>query len=160
MFSVFPSTLWRLREYILCLIIITKFEVWTITHCLGLGHETMVCAVCLSIFLRICDVAGLLRGTFVSWWYLPRIRPSVTDMQHYYHARDPIDGWDIAYIFSLVCFFRRSVPGRHVSPLRQHMVRSLRQGVCTPHADSPLTRKQNRRGDPAFHLSQAKGLLN
>ena len=36
--------------YILCLIIITKSEVWTITHCLGLGHETMVSAVCLSIF--------------------------------------------------------------------------------------------------------------
>ena len=28
-----------------------KSEVWTITHCLGLGHETMVSAVCLSIFL-------------------------------------------------------------------------------------------------------------
>ena len=39
------------RIYILCLIIIIKSEVWTITHCLGLGHETMVCAVCLSIFL-------------------------------------------------------------------------------------------------------------
>ena len=25
-------------------------EVWTIIHCLVLGHETMVCAVCLSIF--------------------------------------------------------------------------------------------------------------
>ena len=37
--------------YILCLIIIIKSEVWPITHCLGLGHETMVCAVCLSIFL-------------------------------------------------------------------------------------------------------------
>ena len=37
--------------YILCLIIIIKSEVWTITHCLGFGHETMVCAVCLSIFL-------------------------------------------------------------------------------------------------------------
>ena len=37
--------------YILCLIIIIKLEVWTITHCLGLGHETMVSAVCLSIFL-------------------------------------------------------------------------------------------------------------
>ena len=37
--------------YILCLITIIKSEVWTITHCLGLGHETMVCAVCLSIFL-------------------------------------------------------------------------------------------------------------
>ena len=39
------------RINILCLIIIIKSEVWTITHCLGLGHETMVCAVCLSIFL-------------------------------------------------------------------------------------------------------------
>ena len=39
------------RIYILCLIIIIKSEVWNITHCLGLGHETMVCAVCLSIFL-------------------------------------------------------------------------------------------------------------
>ena len=39
------------RIYILCLIIIIKSEVWTITHCLGLGHETMVCAVCLYIFL-------------------------------------------------------------------------------------------------------------
>ena len=39
------------RIYILCLIIIIKSEVWTIIHCLGLGHETMVSAVCLSIFL-------------------------------------------------------------------------------------------------------------
>ena len=37
--------------YILCLIVIIKWEVWTITHCLGLGHETMVSAVCLSMFL-------------------------------------------------------------------------------------------------------------
>ena len=43
------------RIYILCLIIIIKPEVWTFTHCLGLGHETMVCSVCLSIFLWICD---------------------------------------------------------------------------------------------------------
>ena len=39
--------------YILCLIIIIKSEIWTITHCLGLGYETMVCAVCLSVFLWI-----------------------------------------------------------------------------------------------------------
>ena len=38
------------RIYILCLIIIIKSEVWTITHCLGLGHEPIVCAVCLFIF--------------------------------------------------------------------------------------------------------------
>ena len=30
-----------------------KSEIWTILHCLGLGNETMVCAVCLSIFLWI-----------------------------------------------------------------------------------------------------------
>ena len=41
------------RIYILCLIIIIKSEVWTITHCLGLGNETMVCSVCLSIFFLI-----------------------------------------------------------------------------------------------------------
>ena len=41
------------RIYIFCLIIIIKSEVWTITHCLGLGHETMLCAVCLSIFLFV-----------------------------------------------------------------------------------------------------------
>ena len=40
------------RIYILCLIIIIKSEVWTVTHCLGLGHETMVSAVCLSIFFK------------------------------------------------------------------------------------------------------------
>ena len=44
--------------YILCLIIIINSEVWTITHCLGLGHETIVCAVCLSIFL--CSVVAIL----------------------------------------------------------------------------------------------------
>ena len=38
------------RIYILCLIIIIKSVKWTISHCLGLGHETMVCTVCLSIF--------------------------------------------------------------------------------------------------------------
>ena len=50
-FSVYPLPLWWLREYTLCLIIIIKSEVWSIIHCLGLGHETMVCAVWFSVFL-------------------------------------------------------------------------------------------------------------
>ena len=50
-FSLPISLLMIERIHILCLIIILKSEVWTITHCLGLGHETMVCTVCLSIFL-------------------------------------------------------------------------------------------------------------
>ena len=39
------------RICILCLIIIIKSEAWANTHCLGLGHETMECAICLSVFL-------------------------------------------------------------------------------------------------------------
>ena len=39
------------RIYILCLIIIIKSEVWTITHCLGLGHETMVSTYCMSFYI-------------------------------------------------------------------------------------------------------------
>ena len=123
------------RMYILCLIIIIKTEIWTITHCLGLGHETMVCAVCLSIFFWICDMVGLIRGTFVSWWYLPRIWPSVTDMQHYYHARYPTENWHLAYMFLLV-YFSVEVSKRRVSPFCQHKARSLRQGLCTPHTGS------------------------
>ena len=53
-FSVYPFPLWWSREYPLCLIII-KSEVWAIFHCSGLGHETMVYAVCLSIFLCCCS---------------------------------------------------------------------------------------------------------
>ena len=60
-----PFPLWSLIEYIyihiyiLCVIIIIKSEVWTIAHCLGLGHETMVCAVCLSIFLYVKALSDL-----------------------------------------------------------------------------------------------------
>ena len=51
--------------YTPCLIIIIKSEVWTITHYLGSGHETMVCAVCLSIFLWYCTSLNLRAFTSV-----------------------------------------------------------------------------------------------
>ena len=50
--SAYPIILWWSRECVLYLIIIIKPEVWIINHCLGLGHETMVCAVCLTMFFR------------------------------------------------------------------------------------------------------------
>ena len=34
------------RTCVLYLIIIINSDVWPICHCLGLGHETMLCAVC------------------------------------------------------------------------------------------------------------------
>ena len=36
---------------VICFINIIKSEVWTVCHCLGLSNETMVCTVCLSMFL-------------------------------------------------------------------------------------------------------------
>ena len=61
------------RIYILCLIIIIKSEVWTITHCLGLGHETMVSAVCLSIFLwlfLLYIIAEQILVGYHTWCYI------------------------------------------------------------------------------------------
>ena len=52
-FTQFPRDGWE--NILLCLIIIIKSEVWTIIHWLGLGLETMVCAVCLFIFLGSVD---------------------------------------------------------------------------------------------------------
>ena len=140
------------RIYIRCLIIIIKSEVWTITHCLGLGHEAMVLTVCLSIFLWICDMTGLLRGTFLSWWYLPRIWPSVTDMQCYYHARYPTDDWHLAYMFSLVGFSvevcLEGVFPHSVRTWRDSCVRFYAPLTLTP----PLTKNtKSNRGDPALH---------
>ena len=45
------SAIYGFLSIVLYLIIIIKPEVWIINHCLGLGHETMVCAVCLTMFL-------------------------------------------------------------------------------------------------------------
>ena len=87
---VYKFPLWWLREYTLWLIIIIKSEVWTIIHCLGLGHETVVCAVCLSIF-------------FWDWAYYNRTL----------WCRVEILNWDIIQVsfrlcnwLSFVCFFR------------------------------------------------------
>ena len=59
-YSVCQSPLWWLRWCILCLIIIIKSEVWTITHCLGLGHKTMVCAVCLHSYCIISEITNII----------------------------------------------------------------------------------------------------
>ena len=121
----------------------------------------MVCAVCRFIFLWIRDIARLFRGTFVSWWYLPRIWPSVTDMQHYYHARYPTDDWHLAYMLSLV-YFSVDVCLVGVFPYSVSTRRDPCVRVCAPLTlASPLTRKQKLNwGDPVLYLSQVRGHLN
>ena len=51
-FQLTLSPLMEVKMYVLYLIII-KSKVWTISHCLSLGHETMAWAVCLAIFLLL-----------------------------------------------------------------------------------------------------------
>ena len=113
------------RIYILCLIIIIKSEVWSITHCLGLGHETMVSAVCLSIFLSTifahcvntysifsCDQAAL--------WMVQSVRPSVRPSVRLLHLFDyvPIivSSWN----------FQKLLPVTNVTSMQKVKVRCQR----------------------------------
>ena len=134
-------------------------QIGSITHCLGLGHETMKPTVCLSIFLWICDMARLLRGTFLSWWYLPRIWPSVTDMQCYYHARYPTDDWHLANMFSLVDFSvevcLKGVFPHSVGTWRDSCVRVYAPLTLTP---SPHEKYKIEQGRPSSPLNQRGGI--
>ena len=148
--------------YILCLIII-KSEVWTITHCLGWGHETMMCAVCLSIFLWMCDMAELLRGAFVPWWYLPRIWPSVTAVQHYYHARYPTEDWHICfhwYSFPSKCVWKACFPillAQGEIPASEYMYPLRCPPPPPPPPPPPHKKKKSKRGWPGSPLQPSEG---
>ena len=81
-FSVysFPCNDWKNIDTLL--IIIIKSGVWTITHCLGLGHETMVCAVCLFVFLQMKQNRE---------YEYTMHKPTESNMQ--YHHNDP--SWNV-----------------------------------------------------------------
>ena len=51
-FSLPTSLMMIVRICVVYCITIMKSEVWTICHCLGLGHETIVFAACLYIFIH------------------------------------------------------------------------------------------------------------
>ena len=71
MSSAYPIRLSCLWECVLYLIIIIKSEVCIVNHCLGLGHETMVCAACLTMFLSILAQIGRFRTVtpvWIHWW--------------------------------------------------------------------------------------------
>ena len=108
----------------------------------------MVCVVCLFIFLWICDMTGLLRGTFVFWWYLLRIWPSVTDIQIYYHARYPTDDWHLAYMFLLVYFSVKvcleGVFPHSVSTRRDPCVRVYASFTLAPPREKTKSNRGNR----------------
>ena len=88
-FSLPISVVMIERIYIRCLIIIMKSEVWTITHWLGLGHETMVSAVCLSIFLPTW---------LINMWCLIKVNATNTSklLDRYWSGHDVM--WHIAYL--------------------------------------------------------------
>ena len=61
-FSLPISLMMIVRISVLYIIIIIKLEAWPICHYSWLGHETIVCTVCLSTFMFNC-----LQTTGTSW---------------------------------------------------------------------------------------------
>ena len=131
------------RIYILCLIIIIKSEVWTITHCLGLGHETMVCAVCFSIFLskgwlHQITPKGIIKCTCIAniqwgenwvfnhddvikWkhfpWYCTFVQGIHQSLENFSHKGQRPE----ALMFSLICAWINGwVNNREAGSLRRH----------------------------------------
>ena len=86
-FSSPISGMMILRIPVLDFIIITKSEVCPICHCLGWGHETMVCAVCLSIFL--------LRGVY---YHLNQLMFFTSRIIEDYYTFLILSNWSIVYI--------------------------------------------------------------
>ena len=78
-FTHFLCDDWENIYLLFLIIIIIKSEVWTITHCLGLGHETLAWAVCPSIFLLtdVTDVKSIFCELTPGKWH----RPSFTTSQ-------------------------------------------------------------------------------
>ena len=123
-FSVNPFLLWWLREYIylICLIIVIKSEVWTITHYIGLGHETMLYTVCLSIFFLLTQWSMVIshfhffQCTHPSIISLEWARSGVTNVFSLF-PKSPRSGW--LYVFSL---FPPRPPPRPLRPPPQQLL--------------------------------------
>ena len=77
------------RIYILSIIVIIKSEVWTITHCLGLGHETMVCAVCLSIFFVIYLCINFYAESITQKYYQNQSHNDLKNQEYIFHKQNP-----------------------------------------------------------------------
>ena len=119
----------------------------------------MTPALCL-VFGGIMEIIRLLRGTFVSQWYLSRICPSVTEIQHYYHARYPTDDWHLAYMFSLVYFFVEACL-KACFPIPLALGEIPASGsVQLSRWLTPHEKTKSNSGDTALHLSQVRGNLN
>ena len=55
------------------------YEIWNSSHCLGLGHETMTCVVCLIMFLSQMyyeyDYCSSIMGPVMWCWYIVNAPP-------------------------------------------------------------------------------------
>ena len=93
-FTQFPRDGWE--NILLCLIIIIKSEVWTVIHCLRLGQETMLCAVCLFIFLYSI--------------YIKRGEIQMDTSQNTYDLTQVKDDVSVMCIWEVTWYSQRSLP--------------------------------------------------
>ena len=125
------------RIRVLHLDIIIKSEVWPICLCLGLGHETLVCAVCLSVFLW---------KRFPYWW--PFVK-GITVMKErtffIIQYNDVIMGTMASQITSLTIVYSTVYSGtdqrKHQSSASLAFVRGIHRSPVNSTHKGPVTRK-------------------
>ena len=89
---IFLTPAFKMLSGIIHIWTLVKSEVLPIRHCLGLGHETMVCAVCLSS-----------HDDVIKWKHFPRYWPFVREI-HRSPVNFPHKGqWRGALMFTLIC---------------------------------------------------------
>ena len=97
-FSLPISLMMIVRVRVLYVITIIKSEVWPTCHCYGLGHGTMVCAVCLFIFLTIQTghltfKISVIGGRFPPFSMLNKQRLKLRLILHFIRRKQQYLGW-------------------------------------------------------------------
>ena len=65
-FFRFPISISMIARIFVPYLIISKSEIWIVSHCLGLGQRTLVCALCPSICW--CRGSPFWRNSLITWW--------------------------------------------------------------------------------------------
>ena len=123
-------------ERICCLVFIIKSEVWTIIHCLGLGHETKVCAVCLSICLAIFEVSSGNTGVrYISYYVLIGL---VQPCRHHVETNGEVQWETIGIIFTDLYWSNHENQGILKPEKFAGTHRTTHCGLVTPYRDIDL----------------------
>ena len=146
-----------LRIWIFYLIIIIKSDAWTISHCLGLGYETVVCTVCLAM---LCEIDGLVQERRNSSTLAMELRLSCTNPLKW--ASVP---WPLHFHNTESCIGPSKWASGSCPCISRTLNKSLFFQICQP-AHHPFLRHhtqvipgQQRRSKPRSHQNATSSWL-